>query len=380
MASARPSSPYLDKENTRSVGSTPIVPTKTNAARASLSPINGTGYEPKSKADHSTPQTPTTATLSDRNANVIGYEPKSNGTASQQKADSLNRVSVGVDPTATAWSKDSGVPEPHNGGGASDHQDKFERWQEGRFILNHSMGHEGTSQKIFRFSKKKSKAAEATVKCDINCGDNLIVFFSKLVSGAKSTGEIEEIFHQTLGGNRWSFTGEHLLMSQNGLVHLDPSAVVGMKVKVNELNSGVESLKLDFSQFADPDSVKHQLIQSNKHLLTAKSASKDELDFFEDLLMMGLILFFVTAPKAEDWVGCWRRLVQEKKIFVNLYHERNGRSAKVDTGSTQFRGRTMSIMTSEPIFVQWFADIACVLRGGYITDVWMVHYHHKTCN
>ena len=130
MASARPSSPYLDKENTHSVASTPIVPTKTNAGRASLSPINGTGYEPKSKADHSTPRTPTTATLSDRNANVIGYEPKSNGTASQQKADSPNRVSVGVDPTATAWSKDSGVPEPHNGGGASDHQDKFERLSE----------------------------------------------------------------------------------------------------------------------------------------------------------------------------------------------------------------------------------------------------------
>ena len=70
--------------------------------------------------------------------------------------------------------------------------------------------------------------------------------------------------------------------------------------------------------------MKRRLIEANKHLLTVESASKpDELAFFGELLMRGLILFSVTAPKAEDWVACWRRLVQEKKLFVNLYHEKS---------------------------------------------------------
>ena len=137
MASARPSSPYLDKENTHSVASTPIVPTKTNAGRASLSPINGTGYEPKSKADHSTGQTPTLSHQNaNQNANKIGYDPKSNASASKQKADRPNRgVSVGVDPAATVWLKDSGVPKPHNGGCAVKHQDRLTSYELARGSL-----------------------------------------------------------------------------------------------------------------------------------------------------------------------------------------------------------------------------------------------------
>eukprot|EP00956_Cyclotella_meneghiniana_P025712 scaffold54222_cov65-Cyclotella_meneghiniana.AAC.3 len=121
------------------------------------------------------------------------------------------------------------VRRPHNGGGANEHQDSFENWQEGRFIINHSMGHESTSKKIFRFTKKENKKVEAMVKCDIQCRDNLVVFLSKLVSGAISTWEKEKIFHETVNGNGWSFTAGHLLVSKMALVDLDPSAVVGMK-------------------------------------------------------------------------------------------------------------------------------------------------------
>ena len=135
-------------------------------------------------------------------------------------------------------------------------------------------------------------------------------------------------------------------------------------IEVNKLNTGDETLKFDFSPVTDCDAVKRQLVESNKQHLTAELLTNcDEFDFFGKLFMTGSILFFVSHPKAEDWVACWRQIVVGKKIFVNLYHKKKqGKkrccSAKVDTGGTSFRGRTMKIMASEPIFVQWFADVS----------------------
>ena len=96
------------------------------------------------------------------------------------------------------------------------------------------MGHEATSQKIFCFTKEVNKIA--TVKCKLQCHDNLVMFLSKPVSGTTSPGKKVEIFHNTLDGDGWCIFGGHLIMSKTGLVALDPSAVVGMKGKIAFLN------------------------------------------------------------------------------------------------------------------------------------------------
>lgn len=87
--------------------------------------------------------------------------------------------------------------------------------------------------------------------------------------------------------------------------------------------------------------------------------------------------------------GLWWRLVTQHKILCRVIHEkpidsgprrRRGYSAKADTRSPRFDGRTAKIFSKEPGLGNWFAEIVHTIQGGLICDLWLVplvHYHHK---
>eukprot|EP00956_Cyclotella_meneghiniana_P032407 scaffold89144_cov22-Cyclotella_meneghiniana.AAC.1 len=56
---------------------------------------------------------------------------------------------------------------------------------------------------------------------------------------------------------------------------------------------------------------------------------------------------------------------------------RGGIPPKADSGSPSFAGRVAAIFAKEPVLVKWFSEIAEEIRGTLITDMWLVHYHHR---
>ena len=193
MASAPPSTPNIDKENTRSVANTPIVPTKTNnVARASLSPINGIGYELKSK-NLSTPLK--------SSSDGTDYEPKSKSIKGTSPFP-VNRTA------ATPWVADCGIDYPHNGGAVPQHRDgissELVAWRAG---IHLDLGHGDTSPKEYRFHQFKNDVEVAS--CAVKVRNGLVTFMSRLISGAV-TGEDGVFYkHSTVKANGWVLMGLH---------------------------------------------------------------------------------------------------------------------------------------------------------------------------
>ena len=131
-----------------------------------------------------------------------------------------------------------------------------------------------------------------------------------------------------------------------------------------------------------------ELLEANIGYLTPESrARKEDVECFGDVLEEGAFFLQLEMPTQETLSKLWWRLVVEHRILAEIIHEKTrdnckdvpkiGYSAKATSGGPSFGGRVATIFGKEPVLVKWFSEIAEVIRGTLLTDMFLIHYNHQ---